>query len=422
MNELVRSHSFHLGVSFHGPKDDDSMLADKGWTEIPAGVGDDEDAFEQIALAMGAFGTIANRDFEEYSVASSDEGGEGESQSARGCSGSSFSQFAFGAGLGQTAGGADVWMQECPCAPLDEGDAYCDGNNGANGRYAGSSLRSFVARVVAPRESAGDSPSGAFDVADLPGFEGPGESPTLNEAGFLSVDSRLGNNVRMAILATELAEPYAAIRSVAEVELRDDDAVPLSPRIPGECRGTRSVEMPESSLLSEVEVTWTVGGSLTVDETAIMHGRWGVLDGKVFDCVTQPTKQELDTFFTVLRDFEAMEGETASQMEDDVSFAPVRTGVTRWRAHAGRGEVIPPETTFSVTLDLSDYSAGDVIAIYALARTDQGWAAGEDSSPRSNVVNSRTNPEWSFPNGIQGRLDFWSVPVTLTILPQPGEF
>jgi len=189
----------------------------------------------------------------------------------------------------------------------------------------------------------------------------------------------------------------------------------------------RHEEMPESSLLSEVTVTWTVGGGLTVDETAIMHGRWDVLDGRIFDCASQPTKEDLDSFFSVLRDFEAMEGETSRQMEDDVSFTPVQRGPTRWRTRPADGKkggtaIIPAETTFEVTLDLSDYGAGDVVAIYALARTDQGWrtAGGEGPPPRSNVVNSRTDPEWSSPDGMRGRLDFWSVPVTLTILPQPG--
>lgn len=155
------------------------------------------------------------------------------------------------------------------------------------------------------------------------------------------------------------------------------------------------------------------------------------------------TKQELDAFFTILRDFEVMEGETAEEMAEDVTFTPVQSGGTRWRRGAGPSSgggtspgaagavTLAPETTFSVSLDLSHYRVGDVIAIYSLARTDQGWAFNGDSGdigdrPSTNIVNARTNPAWSHVHSnsmdggslIKGRLDWFSVPVTIEI----GEF
>ncbi|EJK47549.1 hypothetical protein THAOC_33721, partial [Thalassiosira oceanica] len=239
--------------------------------------------------------------------------------------GNSFSQFAFGAGLSGESSGGDVRMRPCTCSPLDEDDDYCGDHNGADGAYPGPSLRSFVARVVAPRSPARP-PSGPLELADLPGFEPPGAPPTVHEAGFprrrRRPHGRDGRRARRAVRGGTVGGGRRAPgrRGGAPV-----------PRVPGGCRDTRAVEMPESSLLSEVTVTWTVGGGLTVDETAIMHGRWDVLDGRIFDCASQPTKEDLDSFFTVLRDFEAAEGETARQMEDDVSFTPVQRGPTRWR-------------------------------------------------------------------------------------------
>jgi len=138
-----------------------------------------------------------------------------------------------------------------------------------------------------------------------------------------------------------------------------------------------------------------------------------------------------------------MEGETAEEMAEDVSFTSVQSGVTRWHSsknnnidHAAASSPIgkPPETIFSVSLDLSHYKVGDVIAIYALTRTDQGWASaganegkGRNANPtaaQSNVVNARTNPQWSHVHSnsidgegslIKGRLDWFSVPVTIEI-------
>ena len=63
--------------------------------------------------------------------------------------------------------------------------------------------------------------------------------------------------------------------------------------------------------------------------------------------------------------------------------------------------MIPPETTSSVSLELHHYKVGDIIAIYSLARTDQGWVLFGDGDSiissipaQSNIVNAKTNPQW----------------------------
>jgi hypothetical protein len=139
------------------------------------------------------------------------------------------------------------------------------------------------------------------------------------------------------------------------------------------------------------------------------------------------TKEELDAFFAILRDFEMMEGETSEEMAEEVNFTPIQSGFSRWHtlnANEISDILIPSETEFSVSIDLSHYKVGDIIAIYSLARTDQDWVTGESSIPaQSNIVNARTNPQWSHVhtssiNGkslIKGRLDWFSVPVTIEI-------
>lgn len=166
-----------------------------------------------------------------------------------------------------------------------------------------------------------------------------------------------------------------------------------------------------------------------------------------------------------------MEGESTEEMMEEASFTPVQSGFTRWHSsQSGKNEkptVSPPETTFSVTVDLSQYKVGDVIALYALARVDQNWVHGHFGSengiigatpPQTNLVNARTNPDWlrihhgGDSSVIKGRLDFFcelllvqekcicrshvnycvcslsyawllsAVPVTIEIGPAPGFF
>jgi hypothetical protein len=122
-----------------------------------------------------------------------------------------------------------------------------------------------------------------------------------------------------------------------------------------------------------------------------------------------------------------MEGETSEEMAEEVNFTPIQSGFTRWHTFSDNEipeNLVPPETEFSVSIDLSPYKVGDVIVIYSLARTDQDWIIGERSIPaQSNVVNARTNPQWSHVHEssidggslIKGRLDWFSVPVTIEI-------
>jgi len=383
----------------------------------------DEDAMFEIGWAYSMFGGgFTNSGASPYSVQAIPPKSQQviAEQTDSDCKGATLEHWAFSAGLTlndePNSGVGPIWLEKCDGEYASKQPSH----------YDSLSLRSFIASVVA-------STSNEYPPC-LPGFE-VDETLCLPETDdphfFFDDSSHLGSNLRMSLLATELVEPWTSIRSIAGVELRDD-IVPLSPRLPENCPEARAMTLPESVLMKDVNITWTVGGAVTVTETAIMHGKWDVLDKKIFNCLTQPTKQELDSFFTILRDFEVMEGETAQEMEDDVSFTPVQNGVTRW--HPSQltpiGRFLPAETSFSVTLDLSDYKAGDIIAIYALARTDQREYTRENQ-PQSSFVNTRTNPDWSHTNtgttlgsasAVQGRLDWFSLPVTITIGQQPGFF
>ena len=428
MNELFRSHAFQFGVALHGSSDSGSA----GSIEVPRwdvqSVSYDEEAMTEICAAMSSFGARGSSR-QPYKISAADV-----LNLESNCNGSSMENWAFAAGFSSTSSevGGTIWLDQCVC----DTDA-CNYPSERTNSYDGSSLRSFIARVVSP-------PILNTDVLCLPGFDvGNEERCEHSNKHVLLADTPIGTNVRTSLLGSELVEPWTSIRSVAGVELRDDDFVPFSPRLTETCQRTRAMKLPESPATKNITVTWSVGGALKVDETAVMYGKWKILDKQIFNCgVAQPTKQEMDAFFSILRDFEEMEGESEEQMETEVTFTPVQSGFTRWHSEQQKENVnttIQPETTFSVTLDLSRYKVGDMIAIYALARVDQEWVHGHFSEaessgmspPQSNIVNVRTNPEWIINHEldspdispkIKGRLDWFSVPVTIEIGEQPGFF
>jgi hypothetical protein len=411
INELFHSHAFQLGVAFHGSTDASiGRIEIPKWTEITS----DQEAMTEIGIAMSAFGSGPGS--LPYNVSATDIV---ESEESNKCTGAKIESWAFSAGY------FGVWLEQCSCDSSSSEDAVCDYSSDRTRSYAGSPLRSFIARAVAP-------PLLDIDIFCLPGFDRSTIKSCCSNSDQHNVfdSTPFGTNVRMSLIAADLVQPWASIHSVDGVELRDD-IVPKSPRMPESCTHTKAMKLPESSYTNNVTVTWSVGGALEVAETAVLYGEWKVLDKKIFNCVTRPTKQELDAFFSVLRDFEEMEGETEEQMETEVTFTPIQSGKTRWHSSNHGSNVVEPETTFSVTLDLSRYKVGDVIAIYALARVDQNWGhfEGETSSgstPQSNIVNARTNPEWIISQNevdiIKGQLDFFSVPVTIEIENRPGFF
>eukprot|EP00956_Cyclotella_meneghiniana_P040950 scaffold210252_cov125-Cyclotella_meneghiniana.AAC.1 len=421
LNEMFHSHVFQIGVSFHGYQ----HTGTDGWIRIPdwkpteARISFDKQAMVEISSAMASFGKGMGSSFYMTGESTRNE-----------CIGATFQNWAFTTASLEASikMGGPVWLKECSC-----GDGDCDYPSERRNFNDGAPLRSFIARVVAPPMPENhDLCFAGYDTTSMRNCE----QSSYQDSLFASTP--LGTNVRMSLAAIDLVQPYTHIKAIAGVELRDD-IVPQSPRFDDACIHNKAMILPESPSMKNITVTWTVGGAINVDETTVMYGEWSVLDKKIFNCVTRPTKQELDAFFSILRDVEVMEGETEEQMETDVTFAPVQSGITRWHPkHIDGDTAVRPETTFSLSLDLSRYKRGDVISIFTLARVDQKWVRGyfseegQSSPPQSNIVNARTNPEWKIlqpemdsterQSSIKGQLDFFSVPVTVEIGSRPGLF
>ena len=303
VNELIRSHSFQLGVSFHGQYHGDSKAgaeSTSGWIEVPSWNPDpnngiitfDEKAMSDLGYAYSQFGRLdQNPDHGLPPVRTITTTSQRDK-------GAMLGHFAFSAGMavGNAAGvnnDGSLWMQQCQCAAEDNTPSGSDHDGNTvtkscaydperTGMYDGSSLRALIARVVTPQP-----PWPIHNSGEMPGFY-PGYDSKTNQSVLNKYADPISQNTRMSLLAMELVEPWTAIRSIAGVSLKDDGIIPLSKRVPGSCMKTRVMEMPESSLMSAVSVTWTVGGALEVAETAVMYGKWDVLDKKIFDCMTQP--------------------------------------------------------------------------------------------------------------------------------------
>jgi hypothetical protein len=199
---------------------------------------------------------------------------------------------------------------------------------------------------------------------------------------------------------------------------------------------TKALTVPEGT--GNTTIGWTVGGAVSVDSPALMIGRWDDLDGTVFDGMTQPTKRQLDDYFDGLQKdgnqivwFSEAQGPGPAKWNERLGFYdPASLAAAEPGSAASINEDILPEAAYRTSIDLSQYVEGDRIAVYAVARVDQSWAGNEDNvlgsiRPQTNVVNARTDPEWrqeyiaddGTKKIVQGRLDWFSIPLTIEIGP-----
>ena len=218
-------------------------------------------------------------------------------------------------------------------------------------------------------------------------------------------NGHVARNIRLALMAIELVEPYVSIWGVNTVPLKAD-VVPLIPRTDRLCIQSKAMRIPPGQ--KATTIAWSVGGGFTVDYTTIMYAKWedvpDVMDGSY-----QPRNSEVGRGF---RTIEAMSGPTRWKQgwQSDTSTA------SGWESQG--------QPMYYATIDTSEFKPGDKIAVFATARLDQGWAnqpdgfKPKDMPPMSHVVNARTNLDWRHESAgkiIQGRKDWYSIPLTLVI-------
>ena len=245
--------------------------------------------------------------------------------------------------------------------------------------YDNSTLRAFNMLVETSNRKRPKSHLGTSEnVLDVAGGTGNGH---------------VSRNIRLALLAAELVEPYLTITKVHGLPLRDD-IVPLS--TDEDCQTTRAFQAPPSTVVVE----WSVGGALTIDDTQLWYAEWKDIPASLLDCESQPPSvSQLEALMHVATSLSATNGTTVFAGADE---APV----------------------FSAQLDLSTFALHDRIAVIAVAKVDQDWKQQPNDvapkiPPQSHIVNARTNPDWYHETEgsiIRGRLQWFSLPLTLQIV------
>lgn len=259
-------------------------------------------------------------------------------------------------------------------------------------QYSNSTLRAFNILVETSTQKEPTSQLGnSFDVLNKDTV-GNGHVP---------------RNIRLSLLSAELVEPYAGIVGVNELALTDD-IVPGTSRDPESCFDDKAVEVPVNA--DSVDIEWTVGGGITVQSTQLWYAKLDdVLDD--IECWTQPTN-DLDL---------EMAGGSFSGTS---FFSPQGANPDPAGSLTGVEPTFGP--LFRASVPLQNLNVGDRIIVLASAEVDPDWKDTPPNSllrpvnlpPQSHVVNARTNPDYFMETDgkiIQGRLEWFSVPLTIVI-------
>jgi len=268
----------------------------------------------------------------------------------------------------------------------------------------------------------------------------------------------ISRNMRLALVAADLAKPYISIFGINSVAI-SEDAVPSNEQAGNLCDTSRIVAVPGA--LDTVIVEWTVGGALDISQTDLWVARvQDIPDNSV-------CSMSLEDGFDIVKDvfkmnpsrpgkgkgFFSKSGPDPSPMESvskpfslltaNGSFSGTQTnamgglgktsegleGVSGRNGKTGgkeefNGSVNLLGPVFRTEIDLSDYDMGDRLILIASATVDQEWLESPEEyhqpivDPQSHLVNMRTNPGHEYEisgKKVQGRLVWLSIPVTVVV-------
>jgi hypothetical protein len=240
----------------------------------------------------------------------------------------------------------------------------------------------------------------------------PRKSDLGSSLGIMQRDTKenghVSRNIRLALLAAELVEPYVSVVGVNELAVQDD-LPPLSSREGRHCQKTKAFSIAKDA--SEVEIQFTVGGALSINDVQIWSAKWDDIPGAQLDCLSQPTSTDGFQLGTIIG---ATNGTGYFSLAGSHPRPDVHSevdGMTNGPIFKGR---------ISVPSGLKTL---DQLVVLASARVDQDWANDRSNiepkgGPQSHVVNARTNPHWHHESAgkhVTGRLDWFSSPVTIVI-------
>eukprot|EP00541_Cyclophora_tenuis_P000385 CAMPEP_0116569836 /NCGR_PEP_ID=MMETSP0397-20121206/16568_1 /TAXON_ID=216820 /ORGANISM="Cyclophora tenuis, Strain ECT3854" /LENGTH=557 /DNA_ID=CAMNT_0004097551 /DNA_START=29 /DNA_END=1703 /DNA_ORIENTATION=- len=225
-------------------------------------------------------------------------------------------------------------------------------------------------------------------------------------------NGHISRNIRLALSAHDLVEPYASVVGVNDLAL-SDDIIPLTNRSCEENdKAIKKVMIPKN--LAQVTVEWTVGGALTIHNTTLWYAKSTDIPSGTLDCLEQPSADAIRAHFK--------EGKVHGAVNGTGYLSPLgaqpHPSVSATDVEPSLGPL------FTASIDVNDLKQGDKLTVIASARVDQSWTRpangviGPNVGPQAHVVNVRTNPDWFFEsNGkhIHGRLDWFSIPIQIVV-------
>jgi len=367
VNELYRSHLFQISLSFHSgteligyPWGSHSFLHDKA---------PDVKAMTEMADEFAEFaGPLQN---EYYPTGIIDD--------VYGPHRGRFEDWAYGASWLKNASKVSV------CNPYTYG-----GYDQENTVYSESMLRSISMMIHTSEDKA------------------PEKTLLGTSYGLMNPKSALTGviprNMRLTLMAIDIVQPYAVITHVNGMTIQDD-IVPRAYRNQRTVITTKAVNIPQGTEFINME--WIVGGGFTIDSTSLFYAKWTELPPG-FDGVSQPSAAAIQAFY----------------ISDNTHEAPGGRGKTRWDT-VDDPYIRGPD--FTSAFDVFDFKEGDEIAVFAVAQLDKKWkndildgSPNPNVPPQSHLVNARTSMDWYHENDdkiIEGRLQYFSTPLTLVIGP-----
>jgi len=245
-------------------------------------------------------------------------------------------------------------------------------------------------------------------------------------------NGHVARNIRLALLAMDVVEPYVSIRGVEEL-LFEDDVIPtvnLKRSPTSYFDDAKLVWVPggdEKTSLTLREITWTVGGAMTIDETEIVYGLWDCLPAQLAESATglypsMETRNVIDTKFRIVPPSNVEGGKSGgrSRWHADGAYPAEPEGGDTYE------QIYNYDPVFKTSIDIGDMAPGTAIAVFARAKVDKNWATAAanvgpaDLGPASHIVNARTNPSYFASNAgkvVHGREYGWwySDPITVLV-------
>lgn len=219
-------------------------------------------------------------------------------------------------------------------------------------------------------------------------------------------NGHVSRNIRLSLLAVDAVQPYVGFTGINDVTM-SDDVVPLTQEKDRSCQESKAVMVPGDQ--QNVMVRWTVGGAFDIDTTELWFTNWDRVPKGEIHCVDQPSKAQVEKYFTKL----------------DIVGPATGTGFFSASGSVPKDDKLESlGPVFQAELDVSQFKAHDKLILVATAKVDQSWTKQPADfepklPPQSHVVNARTNPSWRHEssNGkiIQGRLDWYSRPLTVIV-------